>query len=563
MKRLLISLLLVLLPCAALAADYHLLLDIDGDGNADPCPNSAHQTHYSTDTTACGGTFDIDNDSTAETLYCDVQLAFSAANASGDTVEVHEGTFDNTDSAELTSEGFCSTGGDDAHALATVVECTGCTAEGDRRIFRGAVMIGATDPVANVIFEPGTSAGNEAALTVGQAGTDSVKFVSIVGITFGEPDRATCSSTRYQPIVVGFGEVDNLIIDDIVAKDNSTVSNCSSFTEAGPTALLFNAIGSGAIQDIEIKNSTLESCVWMIFDGGSGGNTDCGSSITNAKNIDIHDNTLTSFTGSSSALTFRRVWNMAFYNNSQKWNSTAANWRWRQSTGPFYLFNNYVEGGRGFFSHQDACGDVFVFNNTFYNQAQQVYIYRESGTLPDNDTMDVTAYNNSYNDGPDSYSTIHAQSTEFTNSFTTGYEHIDKASSIESIFSDGIDTDNGNYICKDAEACGANSAIADCGGGGGGCDNNQMTISGDAPWPLLGSEDLIGAGFNNPLAQGADVCSITLWTGHVIDCSVDYEGDNRGSVWDIGADEFAAGAGFIGTALSDGVTLSSGVVVKH
>lgn len=94
MRRLLI-LLLLLSAGTTLAADRHVLLDIDGDGFADPCPNPAHNDFLTTDgQVACNGTdtFDIDNDGVAEHIYCTPQACVWNM-AKSDTCEVHAGTY--------------------------------------------------------------------------------------------------------------------------------------------------------------------------------------------------------------------------------------------------------------------------------------------------------------------------------------------------------------------------------------------------------------------------------------------------------------------------------------
>lgn len=51
---------------------------------------------------------------------------------------------------------------------------------------------------------------------------------------------------------------------------------------------------------------------------------------------------------------------------------------------------------------------------------------------------------------------------------------------------------------------------------------------------------MLGIAINDPLGQGAGVCSITA-EGKRIDCSIDISGTDRETPWDAGADQFAPG----------------------
>lgn len=86
---------LLAVPMMALAADRHVLLDLDGDGYADPCPNPAHDDYLAVDNVVpCDGTgaFDLDNDGTVEAIYCHPQACLYEM-AKSDSCEVHAGTY--------------------------------------------------------------------------------------------------------------------------------------------------------------------------------------------------------------------------------------------------------------------------------------------------------------------------------------------------------------------------------------------------------------------------------------------------------------------------------------
>ena len=143
MNRLVLASLL-LVPSLAFGADIHVLLDTNGDGKANPCTNPSHDDLYSTDTVTCGGTFDIDGDGTAETIYCNLQAALNAATSCGDSVEIHAGTWDNNDTTPVNISDLCTLGAG-KQALMTVKAATGCDTEGERRYVRGAFMASSQD----------------------------------------------------------------------------------------------------------------------------------------------------------------------------------------------------------------------------------------------------------------------------------------------------------------------------------------------------------------------------------------------------------------------------------
>jgi hypothetical protein len=55
-----------------------------------------------------------------------------------------------------------------------------------------------------------------------------------------------------------------------------------------------------------------------------------------------------------------------------------------------------------------------------------------------------------------------------------------------------------------------------------------------------GSGPVIGGGTNDPLGQGAGLCSVPTWAGS-ISCATDMDGEPRGVSWDVGADQFGTG----------------------
>jgi hypothetical protein len=101
------------------------------------------------------------------------------------------------------------------------------------------------------------------------------------------------------------------------------------------------------------------------------------------------------------------------------------------------------------------------------------------------------------------------------------------------------------HYASDSVACGANSALSECGGSGG-CDAASHGTGG-FPFKLEAGSPLIDTGSNNPLGQGANKCTISAGKGFVtfpsgpIACYLDRDGDDRrnmGTSWDIGADEY-------------------------
>jgi hypothetical protein len=556
-----------LLPTLALATDQtvHVLRDSDSDGNINVCPNPAHQGGYVDEASACndaGVSIDIDGDGNNELVYCDIQKALDDANQAGDIVEIHQGNYDASDTTPDTISRLCVATPQPCYA--TIQNCATCDTEAERRTFRAAEMNDSTD--VDVIFTPGESGGIAGTICIGDNRGGESAFVTVKGITANGFDNSVCLDSAYHGVITAIGDSDNLIIDGVTVEWKTSEAACPTIggvSESGPAAIVFgNGTGGLPVHNIEIKNSTLDSCAFIAFNGtgrdssGNSCNSCCEESAQiDFRYIDVHDNILTQHGIGISTQTWQAVWDFALWNNVISGDSVNAGWRHRQCGGNWYIFNNYYDGGKHTLTNQSSCGVLRLFNNTYYNQNAEI-ISAGSWT--------INAYNNSFNDGPQNFSEVYDISSAAN--FTAGYDHIDKATSIAARYNgDGtIDTDLGNHICKDSDSCGDNTAITDCSGGSGGCSNDQMTISGDAPWPLLGSENLIGAGNNDPLGQGSGLCSITLWTGHVIDCTADYEGDARGQLWDIGADQYSIpGIDVDRQSRISGAELHNGTEVGH
>jgi len=149
MRRLLFILFMVW-PALAMAADLHVLQDTDNDGYANACSNPAHDDYYSADTVACGGTYDIDGDSTLETIYCHPQ-ACAWNMGTSDSCEIHAGTYGAgtiLDEDGTTNLGSVDTCDKNDCWIVTVFfpgRSGGYGTSGNPGYFRGAVMNGSTD----------------------------------------------------------------------------------------------------------------------------------------------------------------------------------------------------------------------------------------------------------------------------------------------------------------------------------------------------------------------------------------------------------------------------------
>jgi hypothetical protein len=111
--------------------------------------------------------------------------------------------------------------------------------------------------------------------------------------------------------------------------------------------------------------------------------------------------------------------------------------------------------------------------------------------------------------------------------------------------------------------CGT-TAVADDGGHIRSSDPGFVSASDRtaAAFHLRSDSSAIGQGANDPLGQGAGRCSINMQTEfgcndsaaescQPVDCTLDFDGEPRGTSWDIGADEFSDGS--TGTTCGNGI----------
>lgn len=532
---------------AASAADYHALADLDGDGKADPCPNPAHRTYYSTDTVNCGGLFDIDGDGVDERLYCDLQACFDDADAPGDSCEVHQATWNEDRSTEPSIQFVCN-GSGSSKVLAAIPGCPSCTNEAARRYFRAAVMNGAVDPTGAVVLDPSKSIAT-VPLVVGKSGSDNCDFVTVKGLKLANIQDLSCDrddSGNWMGAVAIKGDADRLVVDglDVSIRNYDSIGECHGYGNTSGMALVTNIAGSPQdIDDVEIKNLTGNICSLIGVKM-----TPSVSSSANFNNWAVHDNSVNLYAdiGGASHVTlgeWKGFVDLYVYNNHIRcpnFVNGGSDFKTRASRGKLVVFNNVIEGCKKGVWHifqDDTFSNVYIFNNTV----------RGAGETHFNDPPGVLYfYNNSLLWDPALFFTTSEVIAALGPGDHHGFNHWDSHPNNTPeyrnySFSGDTTNDSGGHICTDSDACGANGNYQDCVGRTT-CDPaNDGTDAANA-YRLLPGSVLIDAGTNNPVGQGPNVCSFTPWSGFTIDCTKDRDGDDRttaGTTWDIGADEFA------------------------
>jgi hypothetical protein len=537
--------------------DYHVLKDLDGDGNADPCPNAAHRGTYSSDSVSCGSTFDIDGDGTPERLYCDIQAAANQAVNAGDTVEIHQADYGPNDSSFASVQFVCD------YSVATVRDevmlvvkpCPTCTSEDDRRHFRAAEMNGSADTSVNL--NPAGCTNCTSTIAIGQSGTQNIPYVTIKGLYIQDTVFAgTCDSYtngRYGGAITLAANADHLVIDDVdgnLASWNST-SECAFGNGAGIQFMAQPGAGSDDISDVTVRNVDFESCHTIGVKCGS-----CSIADNGFKRWRIHDNRFVTWNDtpgsidSESLYEFKGFDSMAFYNNTIDCKVGDQWGKYRYSDGSMIWFNNVFSGCRSFIFHQGGGNpashngsdvDWYVFNNTVRVTSGKAQIFHPenvSGNGGDGDDV-KRLVNNSWAATTSGLAVCAYGRTE-----VMGYEHFEQSSYGTS----PTVTDFGSYVCDDDDPCGTQTGIGDCNGGST-CDAHVPGPDTAFPHKLSAGSTLIDAGTNDPLGQGPDTCRVSAadglvnFPGGLIDCTLDREGDERigaGGTWDIGADEHDA-----------------------
>lgn len=352
----------------------------------------------------------------------------------------------------------------------------------------------------------------------------------------------------------------------------ATISAINPKVETGGNRYgLFQTWSAGAVSDLTVSNFSAD-----IPTAGHAGSisTNFCFNIMSADNVDLNGNTCTG------------GWDFAL--------------RWidgKGTTGGLFRNNTVTGNGRGggaeaqrgFLlqgNHSSSSAILAVYNNTLIQDA----INTSMGIYARENTWKLRMFNNIFNgvgtclylqdepcrdscDWPDEDSyffntTCIANANEdLKGVHSQNYTLINVVNVVFDSYDYGIDTDNTDA----AEDSGSCTGVDDCSDNGHsdtlrtnansdfhynnvydytavsdpdpttGIDVSN-TVTGD-PNPdgsgkLQAGSAAIGAGTNNPLGQGADTCSFTV--GSVtVDCSIDIDGDNRGSSWDIGADEFS------------------------
>ncbi len=553
MRRTAAAMVFVLAAGVATAADIHVLKDADRDGMADPCPNPAHRTYYAAESVSCGGTFDIDGDGFAERIYCNLQVALDQFTGQGDTLEIHAGTWTDADTTLTTVPDGCDSV-NNLRTLMLVKPCNpDCTQESHRRTIRGAKMLGVSDGPGSAypaILKPDAGTVGKNTIVLGNRNANPplgpIHYLTIADLTiqdgahFGTVGGASCNNPGYLGIIGLSAQADYLVIDNVhatTAPSYDTWAECqfSPSGEVGPAFISnLRGHGDGQLNFAEIKNSRVEACVWW---GIKGGNDTIECRFTG---LDVHHNTFVAFNEAQNG-ELKGFCEMAFHENILIYSpSGTGSVRCRRCSGNQYWFNNYFQDAMRFATGQETSLNVYVFNNSFNNQQEEMWAQFEASAS----TNTFHVRNNS----------VVARSFSFplwrfekgtTGNNDLGFDHWIGRSS----YASGPFADVGHYVCEDSDPCGQNASWQDCDLSGRTCaaDVPGRPTSGPPPWRISSSASvLVDRGTNDPLGQGPNRCSITLWPGHVIDCTKDFDGDDRrtsGASWDIGADEFAEGSG--------------------
>jgi hypothetical protein len=540
--------------------DYHVLRDIDGDGRANPCPNPAHRTNYSSDSVTCGSTFDIDGDGTAERLYCDLQAAADAATGAGDTVEIHQGDYGPADTSFASVQFVCDYGNSSVRdeVMLVIKPCPSCTSENDRRHFRAAEMTGAADSAVNL--NPSGCSNCTSTIAIGTRGSENIPYVTLKGLFIQDTVfDSTCNSFvggRYGGAITLAASADHLVIDDVdgnLASWNST-GECAFGNGSGIQYLAKPGGGADDSADVIIRNVDFEGCHMMAVKCGG-----CSIADNGYKRWRVHDNNFVTWNDtpgtadSESLYELKGFESMAFYNNTVDCKVGDQWGKYRYSDGSIFWFNNVFSGCRSFLYHQGGGVspthngtdvDWYIFNNTArLTTGKADLVHVENVALNGGDGDDVKRLvNNSW-----SSTTAGMTVCSYGRTEVMGNEHFE---GMNSYGTSPTSADFGGYVCDDNEPCGSQTDIGDCNGGST-CDADQPGPGASFPHKLAAGSTLIDAGSNDPLGQGPNKCRISAtdglvdFPGGLIDCTVDRDGDNRttaGAGWDIGADEHDADA---------------------
>lgn len=555
---------------------YHVTSnDVEGDGGAadndGSCPNHG-SVGVSFNTCAAS----ITAGCTLAQPCCDIQEALDLATGSADIVEVHAGTYD----AAIDGTTDVTIGADTHQVLAVVKACAGCTQEEDRRILRGAIISTQDFPTLK-----GTSS-TEGAVWLGLSDDlENCKYVTIQ--SFAVTNFGKNLATNIRSWVMGGTESDHAY----TVWDNLTMTALSTADE-GETYPWFT-FGEAFQGDFDqghfplLKNLTFSDDHRFMHNNTGGADAKCKPA--GAIIVDTHFNITGPLAGGRTEYMSTQnvcgVWHRNFYDTHLYTNASSGQ-QTRAVLGPSFYFNNYfyLDGRAMHFQNNDANSDWqtwFIFNNTFYGWDAGALTQPALFTSGQCDMSDDTTATCVNDRGWDTTSRIvnnlywkndALDPTQQGTAFAIGGSHGFSAFKNNYCLNcpNGVETDLGSNVTMGS--------------------TNPVNGSGNFPTPWLqlssGSTAMNAAGTNDPLGQGADVCSIdpvALWgcgddnadgtcdtdedcklaeVCQVIDCSVDFDGDNRGTNWDIGADQFEAqaGGGATGSVLLGGTL--TGVTIK-
>jgi hypothetical protein len=491
---------------------------------------------------------------------CDIQTALNKATNVGDVVEIHAGTYDG-DKSWTTTTIVSSAGGSINYSTLAVIKPSSASQETDRRYVRGACKkataggdygdpsCAPNDHLDMPILAASTTGGVNLALSLGETNSDHCDFVTIQDIEITGFDEV--GSTGWFPIGIGVrAYATDLIIDRVNIHDMDTDTTGNLNCECGSGAIgmhgKFGVGLSGTSDRTIIRNSTLDAVLPLAFDSGSSVTTWPNDAM--AQGIDVHNNTMVVRASSTytSKWTIKGVHNLVLRNNViRQLGPIKPGLRFRQD-GNMWIFNNYFQDWRNTdWQDTKSPADVYIFNNTYVMET-----YESGGVVrpPSTTPPSIRFYNNAvFRRAQTGTSRIFDCFGNGAN-LSVGHIHWNVDGFQNSC--ESLGRDDGSHVCTDAQTCGSNSAYTECSGSGG-CEaaTPGWHSAGDKPYPyysLVGTSILKDTGTNDPEGGGdGGTCSFSPWAGYPIDCATDYDGDARGSTWDIGADE-TVGLGSIG-----------------
>lgn len=435
---------------------------------------------------------------------CDLESALrKTALTNGDTVEVHDGTYNTAGSAGATCKAF-----------------TGYAGPSHTRYYQALL-----DDVGVTITVP-----------TGDTATMDLENTCNIGIWLANADNATVEKIRV---------IDKA--DAGVWDGDYGYSRTGCFIVAGTTNETAHTTGA-TIQDTycEVPNNsttTISSLTCVTVFAADNliyrRNTCVGDFNTGVLLMDSDGSGLTSgywFDGNTFTCTRPYLEN----NTSTAWISENIN-----ATGAIVSSNNLFDFTASASPHRwlylrESSAPHYIFNNRFLatsgqSHAYDIYFQEDGGTREEN----YWIFNNTFQSGGGAIGTWpNCIDAQIRNNvfYQYGSPMLEQSACSGG---DGSSLRSGSLTYNATSSSSLASCSTDCVATTGSV--TSATINLTAAGRLQSSStSCIGTGTSNPLDQGANVCSVTA-AGQAISCLADFEGNTRGASWDIGADQLTGG----------------------